>query len=194
MDFAVESDLKSLSVAVTFVALITCLIMTKLFAHCSLVVSLLSLGCSNKDSAPKPTAPVPLNTLEVRIDGVVVSTETGALLRVKPSQNDFMLSTILDKREWVDMMVRLNDFHMRPEKVTFPSDIGYGCGINIYSYSGGGHKSNNCGNFPDGYVQIITLDENKRTMSGTFTGTICNQNGLKRTCEGKFNLPYILIE
>ncbi|UPL50207.1 hypothetical protein [Hymenobacter sublimis] len=133
--------------------------MTKLFTHCSLAVSLLFLGCSNQASDPQPAAIVPLNTLEVRIDGVVVPNSTSGLLRVTPRQNDLMLSVLLDKQEWVDMTVRLNAFHMKPEKVTFPSDSGYG--ISIYAYSSGRHTSNTCGASPDGYVQISTLDEKK---------------------------------
>lgn len=154
---------------------------------------LLFADCSSKEDSPAPANPIAANTASVKVDGAafpVVMKNTIATLNSSTGELYVNIGTT-DVRG-ASVSFRIVEFRKRAEKISFiagsPSNL-LVTGEYLNSPDGD-FSSDRCTSNVRAF-QITQFDEKAKTVSGTFSGTVCSTNGKTKTVtNGEFNLPY----
>lgn len=155
----------------------------------------LFIECADKKNSPSPANPIPANTAAVKLDGVafpVVLKNTIATINSRNGELYVNIGTTDVRGESVSFAI--TEFRKRAEQITFaPSSSSNLIVTGAYLNSPDGeYSSNRCSSNTRSF-KITEFNEEARTVSGTFSGTVCSTNGKTQTVtEGAFNLPYII--
>jgi hypothetical protein len=156
-----------------------------------LLASIVFAECSSKD--PKPVNPIAPNTASVNIDGIAFPVDMKRTVAQLYPFGELRISIGTSTANGPSIALRLVEFRKRAEQIKFGS--GSASGIAVYGpliNPDGDFTTANCSSM-DRHFEIVEVDEKNKTVSGTFSGTVCGGAKAKTVSEGQFNIPYTVL-
>lgn len=152
-------------------------------------------GCSSKEKdAAAPINPIAPNTASVKVDGIRLPMSLSRTLAVVYTGSNKYLGVSIGGAQSSDPVVTLilTEYQSKTGQIAFTqqstSDVSW-----TQNITGGGYFSSRVCGASDLKVEIVEVDEARKTVSGRFSGTACGgPNSAQRIVisEGEFNLPY----
>ncbi|MCR5890312.1 hypothetical protein LRS06_22335 [Hymenobacter sp. J193] len=158
-----------------------------------LLLSVLSLQQCGSKSKEQAQPSIPANTATVDVEGKPFdSTAATATAVVRPASKELLVT--FNATNGSRVVVRLTDFNSRTGRftITDPASADGPYYTEMVNNRALYFDPRNCSS-QNRMVEIIAFDSQRKTISGTFSGTVCSPGSNTRSValtNGKFNLTY----
>lgn len=152
-------------------------------------------GCSSKEKdVAAPINPIAPNTASVKVDGVLLPMSLSRTSATVYTGSSKYLGVSIGGAQGSDPVVTLvlKEYTGKTGQISF-DPVSTSEVLWTQNIVGGGYFSSRVCAASDLKVEIVEVDEARKTVSGRFSGTACGgPNSAQRIVisEGEFNLPY----